>query len=63
MAGADIPEALRAAVRERAKARCEYCLTAEALSGIRCQADHIVPRSLDGPTTLDNLCLVCIAWM
>ena len=61
MAGSDIPEALRAAVRERAKACCEYCLTTEALSGIRCQADHIVPRSLGGLATLENLCLACVA--
>jgi hypothetical protein len=29
MAGAEVSEALRNAVRERAKGRCEYCLTAE----------------------------------
>src|SRR5260221_7078089 len=61
MAGSDIPETLRAAVRERARERCEYCLTTEALSGIRCQVDHIVPRSLDGMATLENLCLACVA--
>ena len=61
MAGADISEALRNAVRERAKGRCEYCLTSEALSGIRCQTDHIIPRSRGGPTTADNLCLACAA--
>ena len=61
MAGTDISEALRNAVRERAKGRCEYCLTSEALSGIRCQTDHIIPRSRGGPTTADNLCLACAA--
>lgn len=43
MAGAEVSEALRNAIRERAKGRCEYCLTSEALSGIRCQTDHILP--------------------
>jgi len=61
MAGADISETLRKAVRERAKGRCEYCLTSEALSGIRCQTDHIIPRSRGGTTTVDNLCLACAA--
>ncbi len=57
----DIPEALRAFVRERAGGRCEYCLTSEELTGIRCQADHILPRSRQGATTADNLCLACAA--
>lgn len=61
MAGAEVPEALRNAVRERAQGRCEYCLTSEALSGIRCQTDHIIPRSRGGTTTADNLCLACAA--
>ena len=61
MAGADIPDALRDFIRERARGRCEYCLTSEALSGIRCQTDHITPRSRGGATTADNLCLACAA--
>ena len=61
MAGAEGSEALRSVVRERAKGRCEYCLTSEALSGIRCQTDHILPRSRGGTTTADNLCLACAA--
>ena len=61
MAGTDVSEALRNAVRDRAKGRCEYCLTSEVLSGIRCQTDHIIPRSRGGTTTADNLCLACAA--
>jgi hypothetical protein len=52
---------LRPFVRKRARGRCEYCLTAEVLSGIRCQVDHILPRSRQGATTADNLCLACPA--
>ncbi|MBI3362830.1 MAG: HNH endonuclease [Chloroflexi bacterium] len=59
MAGVDIPGDLRDFVRERAKGRCEYCLTSEELSGIRCEIDHIVPRSRGGATIADNLCLAC----
>jgi len=61
MASTDIPDSLREFVRERAKDRCEYCLTSEELSGIRCQIDHIVPRSRQGATTAENLCLACAA--
>ncbi|MGE0824783.1 MAG: HNH endonuclease [Candidatus Binatia bacterium] len=61
MTRTDVSEALREAVRERAKGRCEYCLTSEALSGIRCQTDHIRPRSRGGTATADNLCLACAA--
>lgn len=61
MAGADIAEAVRNVVRQRARMRCEYCQTSEALSGIRCQTDHILPRSRGGATTEDNLCLACAA--
>ena len=61
MAGTEVLEALRNAVRERAKGRCEYCLTAEAFSGVRCQIDHILPRSRGGTTTADNLCSACAA--
>lgn len=61
MADADVPEPLRQAVRERARGRCEYCLTSEVLSGIRCQIDHITPRARQGATTAENLCLACVA--
>ena len=61
MAGAEVSEALRNLVRERVKGHCEYCLTSEVLSGIRCQIDHIIPRSRGGTTAAENLCLACAA--
>lgn len=61
MAGSDVSDSLRDFVHTRAKGRCEYCLTSEELSGIRCQIDHIVPRSRQGATTAENLCLACAA--
>jgi HNH endonuclease len=57
----DISDSLRALVRDRARGRCEYCQTSEELSGIRCQADHILPRSRQGVSTASNLCLACSA--
>jgi hypothetical protein len=61
MVTTEIPDDLRALVRERAGGRCEYCLTSEELSGIRCQVDHIIPRARQGATTAENLCLACPA--
>jgi len=54
-----IPPAMRRAVAERSRHRCCYCLTAEDMVGVPFTVDHIVPESLGGPTTLDNLCLAC----
>ena len=58
---AEMPAALRREVRTRARSRCEYCQTAEWLSGIRGEVDHIIPRSQGGPTTGANLCLACVS--
>ncbi len=55
-----LPDALTVFVRQRANFRCEYCQTSEALSGQACQIDHIVPRSLNGLSQENNLCLACV---
>jgi hypothetical protein len=54
-----IPVALRRAVTERAKHRCSYCLTSSEIIGSPFTIDHIMPESLGGPTTYENLCLSC----
>jgi HNH endonuclease len=46
-------------VRERAGHQCEYCQTAERISGQPCEVDHILPRVRGGETVLENLCLAC----
>jgi hypothetical protein len=61
MAKADIPVSVAVIVRGRAGGRCEYCLTSEELSGVRCQIDHITPRSREGESTADDLCVACLA--
>lgn len=53
------PPSLRREVAERAKNRCEYCQTQEAITGGPMHVEHIVPEVADGPTTLDNLALAC----
>lgn len=54
-----IPKALRHLVAERARYRCEYCLTQEEVTGASMDVDHILPEALDGPTVEGNLCLAC----
>lgn len=48
-------------VAERAAHRCEYCHAPEAVFTLRFEIDHIVPISLDGADTLNNLALACRA--
>ena len=54
-----IPVAWRRAVTERANHRCSYCLTPSEIVGSPFTIDHIIPESLGGPSTIDNLCLAC----
>lgn len=54
-----IPVELRRRVAEQARYRCGYCLTREAVIGRSMEFDHLLPRSLGGPTTEDNLWLAC----
>ena len=49
---------LRGAVVSRAEGRCEYCRTQQVIV-IAMEIDHIVPQSVGGLTSLDNLCLAC----
>ena len=53
-----VPAELREQVEARAKLRCEYCHTQQAVVGYL-EIDHIVPESVGGKTTLFNLCLAC----
>ncbi len=50
---------LKQQVFERAKGRCEYCLSPVTYSMFPFEADHIIPRSKGGSTSLDNLALSC----
>lgn len=54
-----ISSSLREAVARRSRHRCSYCLTTERIVGARFTVDHIIPESLGGATTLENLCLAC----
>ncbi|AFZ59684.1 HNH endonuclease [Anabaena cylindrica FACHB-243] len=38
---------------------CAYCRTAEFLTVTTFEFEHIIPRSADGETVFENLCLAC----
>lgn len=59
MSSAHIPVALRRRVAEQARHRCGYCLTQEVVIGRSMEFDHLLPRSLGGSTTEENLWLAC----
>lgn len=59
MSSAHVPIDLRRRVAEQARYRCGYCLTREVVIGKPMEFDHLLPRSLGGPTTEDNLWLAC----
>lgn len=55
----NLSEPLRNVVRNRAKNRCEYCLSHQDYVMGRLQIDHIQPVAKGGLDTEDNLCLAC----
>jgi len=46
-------------VESRAGQRCEYCGMHQALQGAAFHVEHIVPSSLGGTDTLENLAYAC----
>jgi 5-methylcytosine-specific restriction endonuclease McrA len=62
MSQAYISKALRDRVAAKAKYRCGYCLTQEAVVGSSMEIDHIIPEVLGGATEEENLWSACSAW-
>lgn len=56
-----VPQSLRNHIAENAKHCCEYCQTAQEISGAQMHVEHIMPLSRDGDSRFENLCLAC-AW-
>lgn len=54
-----ISKSLRSSVEERAEHRCEYCHFPVKGQVATFPVDHVKPRTLDGPTTLENVALAC----
>ena len=57
----DAPATLRQAVISRADERCEYCHLSQAGQEAVFHIDHVIPRAVGGPTTLENLALACVS--
>ena len=54
-----VPARLATYVKARAAGRCEYCHAPQILIGQTFHLDHIVPCSIGGRTTAENLCVAC----
>ncbi|MFT3880835.1 MAG: HNH endonuclease signature motif containing protein [Gemmatales bacterium] len=57
----DISRLLKEQVIKRAGNRCEYCLLSQVAQEATFHVDHVIPRVLGGPTSLDNLALACVS--
>lgn len=56
-----VSERLRAAVLHAAHGCCQMCGKTIVDDGIKLQADHRIPQSWGGPTTIENLWALCEA--
>ncbi len=54
-----IPVDLQRRIRTHFADCCAYCQSAESLTVAIFEFEHIVPRSVGGSTTFENLCLAC----
>jgi hypothetical protein len=54
-----LPAALRERLQDADGYRCAYCQTSVENTGQPLTVDHIIPQSLGGETTYENLCLAC----
>ena len=50
---------LRAEIAKRHSYRCSYCQSQTRVVGALLTIDHIIPESLGGQSTIENLCLAC----
>ena len=50
---------LRRRIRAHFQDHCAFCRTPESLTVVIFEFEHILPRSIGGETTFENLCLSC----
>jgi len=53
-------KALREAVAQRARFRCEYCGLPERWTSLPFQLDHVIAEKHAGETSLDNMAYACL---
>lgn len=56
---AKIKKDLDANIRREAKNRCGYCLNPQELLPYKLEIEHLIPKSLGGTSTEENLWLAC----
>lgn len=54
-----ISRSLLVQIVDRYQNRCAYCQSQQHLMGVSLTIDHIIPQSLGGESTLENLCQAC----
>lgn len=54
-----VPLTLRRRIREHFRNCCAYCRTAEVLTVVTFETEHITPLVEGGETVFENLCLAC----
>lgn len=59
MSSSHIAKALREQLTREARQRCGYCQTSARVTGTPMEVDHIIPESLGGASTRENLWLAC----
>jgi hypothetical protein len=59
MADARVPAELRRMVLRRANGCCEYCRSQARFATQPFSVDHVTPRSREGDSSWENLCLAC----
>jgi hypothetical protein len=59
MSGEHIPAALKREVWDLARGICEYCRSQARFSMQPLSVEHVIPRSRNGPTSLENLAVAC----
>ncbi|HXU37842.1 MAG TPA: HNH endonuclease [Blastocatellia bacterium] len=59
MISSNVPDSVRARVRESAGDRCGYCLSPQRLVMGKLEIEHIIPRVLGGSDEEANLWLSC----
>ena len=57
----DIPRWLHDEVMQRAGQRCEYCQLSQVGQEATFHIDHVLPRTVGGSTTAENLALACVS--
>ncbi len=59
MSAPDVPGSLRQRLRNAARDRCGYCLSAQRYMMSRLEIEHLIPRALGGNDGESNLWLSC----